>query len=188
MSDLAQETLERHEHLKHNPDDGHGKVAALVIGLLAATLAVFEMTERSSQNTYLALNIKASDDYAFYQARQNRALILNQTATMLGALPPTPDTQKTAASAAAEAKRLLEDTDHGNSAKQILARAAESAQERDHNLHKYEWYELVTSALQIAIVLASVSVVTQLPKVLYTGIAIGVVAAGLGLLVATGVV
>ena len=188
MSELATETLERHEHLKHNPDDGHGKIAALVIGVLAATLAVCEMAERSSQNNYLALNISASDEYAFYQARQNRALILNQTATLLSVAQQTPDTQKQAASAALEAKRLLEDTDHGNSAKQILARAAEATHQRDHNLHKYEWYEIVTSTLQIAIVLASVSVVTQLSKVLYTGIGIGALAAGLGILVAVGLV
>ncbi len=186
MSELATETLERHEHLKHNPDDGHGKLAALVIGVLAATLAVCEMAERSSQNSYLALNISASDEYAFYQARQNRALILNQTATLLTASTPSPETQKAADAAASEAKRLLEDTDRGNSAKQILARAAEATHERDHSLHKYEWYEIVTSALQIAIVLASVSVVTQLTKVLYLGIAIGGAAAVLGILVATG--
>ncbi len=188
MSEIAHETLERHEHLKHNPDDGHGKIAALVIGVLAATLALCEVAERSAQNSYLAQNISASNEYAFYQARQNRALVLNQTATLLNALPPTPEGQKVAAASDAEAKRLLEDSDRGNGAKQILARATDATHERDHSLHQYEWYEIVTSTLQIAIVLASVSVVTQLTKVLYVGIGIGALSAGLGILVATGLV
>ncbi len=188
MSEVA-ETLERHEHLKHNPDDGHGKRAALAIGVLAAALAVFEMAERGSQNGYLSHHISASNEYAFYQARQNRALVLNQTATVLGAIPgATADTQKTAAAAEAEAKRLVEDSDRGNGAKQILARAAAETQVRDTDLHKYEWYEIVTSALQIAIVLVSVSVVTQLGSVLLIGMGIGAAAVGLGILVAASVV
>ena len=188
MSEFATEALERHEHLKENPDDSHGKRAALVIGVLAAILAVCEMTERSSQNAYLAHHIGASNEYAFYQSRQNRALILKQTATVLEALPQTPDTQKTAAAAEAEAKRLTEDGDRGNGANQILARAAAESAARDKSLHQYEWFEIVTSALQIAIVLASVSVVTQLGAVLLIGIGIGAVATGLGLAVAAGVV
>lgn len=188
MSELAQETLERHEHLKHNPDDGHGKRAALAIGVLAATLAVCEMAERGSQNGYLSHHIGASNEYAFYQARQNRALVLGQTATLLNALPPTPETQKTAAAADTEAKRLLEDSDRGNGAKQILARATAETAERDRDLHRYEWYEIVTSALQIAIVLVSISVVTQVTNIAFVGVGIGVLAAGLGLLVATGLV
>ena len=189
MSEFAHETLERHEHLKHNPDDGHGKRAALIIGVLAAALAVCEMAERSAQNGYLSHHIGASNEYAFYQARQNRALILTQTATLLNAIPgSTAETQKVAAASDAEAKRLLEDSDRGNGSKQILARAAAETHERDHDLHRYEWYEIVTSALQIAIVLASVSVVTQLGSVLLVGLGIGGLAALLGVLVATNVV
>jgi hypothetical protein len=184
MSDIAQETLERHEHLKQHPHEPHGKRAALAIGVLAATLAICEMAERSSQNSYLAHHIGASNEYAFYQARQNRALVLNQTATILSALPsPTPETQKVAAAAEAESKRLIEDGDRGNGAKQIQARAAAETAQRDASLHRYEWFELVTSGLQIAIVLASVSVVTGLVSMLLLGGGLGIVAAAVALLV-----
>ena len=188
MSDIAQETFERHEHLQHHPDDGHARRAALVIGLLAATLAVCEMAERSSQNAYLAHHIGASDEYAFYQARQTRALLLDQTAEILSALPPTAGTQKAVADAQAASKRLTEDSDRGNGAAQIQARAAAEKAERDHVLHRYEWYEIVTSALQIAIVLASVSVVTRLTRVMYLGAGLGALAAVLALMVAAGIV
>ena len=180
MSELAKETLEHHHHLKEHPDDGHGKRAALVIGLLAATLAVCEMTERSAQTTYVAQNIGASNEYAFYQSRQNRALILTQTATIMSALPQTPDTEKTIAADRAEAARLTEDSDRGNGGKQILARASTAERAREAALHRYEWFELVTSALQIAIVLASVSVVTQLTQLIWASVAIGVLAAAVG--------
>jgi hypothetical protein len=188
MSDLAHETLERHEHLEHNPEDGNARRAALVIGLLAAVLAVCDMGERSSQNAYLAHHIGASNEYAFYQARQTRALVLSQSAVVLSALPATPESQKAAADALAESKRLTEDSPRGNGSRQIQARADAEAQAREVSLHRYEWYELVTSALQIAIVLSSVSVVTRIARLTWLGAGIGLLAGALAALVATGIV
>ena len=188
MSDLAQETLERHQHLHHNPEDTNARRAALVIGVLAAILAVCEMGERSSQNAYLAHHIGASNEYAFYQARQTRALVLSQSAALLAVLPSTPETQKAAVEATAEAKRLTDDSERGNGANQIQARAAAEQQARDISLHRYEMFELVTSVLQIAIVLASVSVVTRLAPITWVGAGIGLLAAALAGLVVAGIV
>jgi hypothetical protein len=185
--DIATDALERQ---KEEPKDDHGRRTALLIGVLAAVLALCEMAERSSQNAYLAHNIAVANDYAFYQARQSRALILNQTATILQAMAPAPGAavQKQIADAQAEAKRLTEDSERGNGLKQIQARAEEASRERDMSLHRYEWFEIVTSALQIAIVLASVSVVIQWKAVAYVGAAMGTAAAVLALLVVGGVV
>ena len=185
---MAQETFEQHEHLHHNPQDGNARRAALVIGVLAAVLAVSEMAERSSQNAYLAHHIGASNEYAFYQARQTRAMVLTQTATILDALPDTAgaDPKKAAAAARAESERLTADSDRGNGAKQIMARAEAQTQGRDAALHHYEWYEIVTSALQIAIVLASASVVTRLAWLTWLGGGLGLAAAALAALVAVG--
>jgi hypothetical protein len=186
MSELVQdtrETLERHEHLSHGAPDHHGRRIALLIGVLAAVLAVCDMSERSSQNAYLAHHVSASDEFAFYQARQTRALVLNQSAILLDALPPTPQTTKAAQTARAEATRLMEDSDRGNGQRQILARATAETKARDLALHRYEWFEIVTSALQIAIVLASVSVITRIRVIAFVGAGLGLVAAGLALLV-----
>ncbi len=188
MSDLVQETFEHHEHLEHHPDDTNARRSALLIGVLAAVLAVSEMAERSSQNAYLAHHIGASNEFAFYQARQTRALVLTQSAALMTAMPQTPELQQAAAAAQAEAHRLTDDSDRGNGAKQIQARADAEGRARDGALHRYEWYEIVTSALQIAIVLASVSVVTRLAVVSWLGAGLGVLAAGLAGLVAAGLV
>lgn len=177
MSEIAKETLEQQHHVLQHPDDKHSKYAALVIGLLAATLALCGMAERSAQIGYLAHHIGASNEFAFYQARQNRALVLTQTAEILRALPSTPETEKTAAASTAEATRLTEDSERGNGGKQIMARAAAEGVVRDQALHRYEWYEMVTSVLEIAIVLGSVSVITRLPALLLVGAGIGVLAA-----------
>lgn len=188
MSDFAHDELERQHHLAHNPDDKHGRRVALLIGVLAAVLAVSDMGERSSQNAYLAHHIGASNEYAFYQARQTRALVLNQSAATLSALSNSPEAAKAAADARAEAARLTTDSDRGNGQAQIQARATTETAARDTALHRYEWYELVTSALQIAIVLASVSVVTGIRPVAIASAVIGTVGAVTGLLVALSVI
>jgi Domain of unknown function (DUF4337) len=191
MSDLVQntrETLERHEHLAHETHDSHGRRIALLIGVLAATLAVCDMSERTAQNAYLAYHIAASDQYAFLQARETRALVLNQSATLLDALPATPQTATAAQAARTEALRLTADSDRGNGLHQIQARATAETKARDAALDRYEWFEIVTSALQIAIVLASVSVVTRIRSIAFLGGGLGLAAAGLALLVVAGVV
>jgi hypothetical protein len=191
MSELVQdtrETLERHEHLGHGAHDPHGRRIALLIGILAAILAICDMSERSAQNAYLAHHIAASDQYAFLQARETRALVLNQSATLLDALPPTPQTTKAALAARAEALRLTADSARGNGLHQIQARATAEEKARGAALIRYEWFEIVTSALQIGIVLASVSVVTRIRSIAVLGGALGVVATGLALLVVAGVV
>ena len=186
--EIATGSLERHEHLKEAPEDHHARSAALLIGILAAVLALSEMAERGAQNAYLAHHIEVSNDYAFYQGRQARALVLTQTATLLQTLSTAPSALKEAADAQAEARRLTEDSDRGNGLKQIQGRAEAESHERDAALHRYEWFEIVTSALQIAIVLASVSVVTQWRMVAYVGAGLGGAAAVLALLVVGGVV
>ena len=59
---------------------------------------------------------------------------------------------------------------------------------REAALHHYELYEYASGALQIAIVLASVSIVTRLKPLAWVGGAFGVAAGVFALLVRSGVV
>ncbi len=182
MSDieLARDNLERHEHLAHNPSDTHARLSSVLIGVLAAGLALADMAERSSQNAYLSHHIAVSDNFAFYQARQTRAQIASQTASLLELSANAADerVQKTALEARAEARRVSEDSDRGNGLRQLQAKADAAAKLRDRALERYELFELVTSGLQIAIVLASVSVVTKIRALLWVAVVLGVAAAG----------
>ena len=187
MSDieLARDNLERHEHLAHNPSDNHARLASVLIGVLAAALALADMAERSSQNAYLSHHIAVSDDFAVYQARQTRAQIVGQTADLLELSANAADerVQKALLEARAEARRVSEDSDRGNGLHQLQAKADAQAKLRDQALERYELFEFVTSGLQIAIVLASVSVVTKIRTLLWVAIAMGLAAgcyAGLG--------
>lgn len=173
-TELVQDTLERHEHMEHNPKDNHAQKMALLIGMLAAGLALSEMAEKSSQNAYLAHHVEVSDDWAFYQAKTLRANMAHNTIDIIASMPVQD---------AATAKRIKDLTDTvarmdsdpktGEGRKEMQEKAKRDTELRDHSLHRYHDMEKVVGALQIAIVLASVSVVTKIRK-------LGLFTAGLG--------
>ena len=68
--------------------------------------------------------------------------------------------------------------------KQIAERAKVEEEARNAAFHRYHEFELVVGALQIAIVLASVAVVTRIVALAVGAGIIGAVAAGFGLFIA----
>jgi hypothetical protein len=165
----ARESMERaHErHVEHG--DGSARNIAILISVLAAGLALAEMQEKGAQNAYMTSHIEVSDDYAFYQSKKLRANLYAQEAELLASLPNAADpaVQARIATAHATATRL-EDDEKGIGSKQLLAQAEAHKVLREQQFHRYELFEIVVGALQIAIVLASVSVVTRI-KALATG-------------------
>lgn len=172
--ETATDSLERHKHIQEHPENRHARRMALLIGALAAALAICEMGEKSAQNDYLAKQIQVTDTWNFYQAKAIKADIAGLGASTLGALAKQdPALAKAAAAAQQRAAKELSD-DHGGQGKvQLREQAERETVARDHQLERYHLLELAVGALQIAIVLASVSVVTEI-------VGFGLVSLGLG--------
>lgn len=174
--ETATESLERHQHLKDHPEHDHARRMALLIGILAAALAICEMGEKSAQNDYIAEQITVSDSWAFYQAKAIKAEIVGSEATLLHALAADhadPALQSAARAAVARAAKETSDPKGREGKLQLKQRALRQTAARDHQLERYHFLEIAVGALQIAIVLASVSVVTDI-------MALGFAAAGIG--------
>jgi hypothetical protein len=186
-SEVAQDNLEQAH--RHGGDHTARRIAVL-IAVLAAVLSVAEMGEKSSQNDYLTHHIQAADHWAFFQARNIRSTVQSAAATMMESLPNSADpaVHKRIEDARADAARLRDDPKGNLGSKQIaeLARAEEHG--REVAFHRYHRFESVVGAVQIAIVLASVSVVTRVLALAYGAAAIGGLAALLGLATALGLV
>ena len=186
----AQQGLEHaHEAVERHPshsDRGARRVAVL-ISALAAGLAIAEMGEKSAQNDYLAKHISTSDAWAFYQAKTLRSALFGQQAELLASLPTAaePEVAKRIAAARAEQARL-DDDEKSQGRKQLRAAAEADERARDAVGGHYHLYEIVVGALQIAIVLASVSVVTRMWLLAAAAGAIGGLAALFGIAVAAG--
>lgn len=173
--EYAKEGLHHAAHGGAQHDDGASRKIAMLVAVLAAALALCEMGEKAAQNSYLTHHIQAADDWAFYQAKTIRANLYATHAETLAALGK-PD-----AKALETASRLNDDPKGGEGRVQLMAKAKKSEAARDAAFHHYHLYEAAVGALQIAIVLASVSVITRV-----SALALGAGALGLGAAVFAG--
>jgi hypothetical protein len=173
-----------HAHALHG--DTTARRIAVLIAVLAAALALAEMGEKGAQNEYLTHHVAVADDWAFYQAKNMRATVLTVEAGILANLPnaaePGPQAE---IKRARENEARMRDEPQTDGLKQLAERATAQETARDAAFHRYHEFELVVGALQIAIVLASVAVVTRITALAMGAGAVGVIAAVYGLLVAT---
>ena len=135
----------------------------MLIAVLAAALALADMGEKGAQNAYLTHHVAVSDEWAFYQAKNARATILAVEAGILPICRTLPMRGPQAEIARAkDAEARMRDEPQADGMKQIAERAKAEEIARDEAFHRYHEFELVVGALQIAIVLASVAVVTRI--------------------------
>jgi hypothetical protein len=179
----AHETIE--EHAPHS--DPWARRVAVLVSALAAVLAMTEIGGKAAQNAYLTHHIALSNSWAFYQARNLRAVVRTSEADVLASLPNAgdPSVQARIKEAQDYAARMRDDPEGGEGMKQLAATAQRQEAERDEAQHRYHSYEYTVGALELAIVLASVSVVTRVRSLTYGAAAIGGLAAIASLCIVT---
>ncbi len=197
MSETIEHAQEGLEHAHHAAEHGGApngagfspRSIAILIASLAAALALAEMGEKSSQNAYLTHHISVSDNYAFLQARNIRADTLNTAADVIDSLPGRDEAAHTRADTLRKtASRMIDDPAAGTGRKQLLEKAKILETQRDEAFEAYHHFERSVGALQIAIVLASVSVVTRVKTLAIAATLIGTTAALYAGLIAAGVI
>jgi hypothetical protein len=182
------EELEHAEHVEHA---GHSnRRIALLIAFLALGLAFSETLGKSAQTNAITDNIRASDTWAFFQAKTIRQTTL-RTAAQAAALElavradeAKPATQKQIDDWQKTVARYESEPETNEGRKELMARAQAAEQDRDLNLAKYHQYEYASAAYQIGIVLASSAVITGIVALAYGSGALGIcglIFTGLGL-------
>ncbi len=184
MDDSLERAHETIHEAHHSNADPWARGVAVMVSVLAAALALAEMGEKASQNAYLTHHIALSDDWAFYQAKNQRSVIKETEVAVLQSLPPDPAIADRIKAAEAYAARMRDDPKGGEGMKQLAAKAREQQEARDEAFHQYHNFEYTVGALEIAIVLSSVSVVTRIRPLTFGAGAVGAVAIAFGLAVA----
>jgi hypothetical protein len=186
---------EIHETIEKAHEGEHAQYFNRRIALLIAVLALFlsfsETLGKSAQTEAIDANVKSSDTWAFFQAKDVRRTTLNTAADQTALLAT--NVADPAAKAAidkqieawrATAARYESDPKTGEGRKELAERARELEEERDLAMAKYHHYELASAAFQVGIVLASAAVITGVAALAWFGGALGVLGlalAGLGL-------
>ncbi|MCA6125436.1 DUF4337 domain-containing protein [Bradyrhizobium sp. WSM 1704] len=161
----AHESMEHAEHAQHA--GGENKKIALLIAVIALFLALSETLGKGAQTEAISKNVEASNLWAFFQAKSIRRTTV-QVAADQGklSLATAPDD---AAKAALQkqiddwqktAARYRSEPDTGEGSEQLAERAKHAEHERDEATAKYHHFELASAAFQIAIVLASATIIT----------------------------
>jgi hypothetical protein len=166
------------------------RVAAVILGVMAMLLAIASLFGEAAMKDTINFNIKASDTYAFYQAKNERQTATQLAADQLEALAAshpewTPaaraSVDKLVADYRATVARFESDPKSGEGKKELLAKARGYEEKRDHAQHKDSNYDYARALFQIAIVLSSVSIVALSRPLLWLGCGLAGLALVLGL-------
>ncbi|MES2752088.1 MAG: DUF4337 domain-containing protein [Pseudomonadota bacterium] len=164
--------------------DSFKQRAAIGIAILAMLLAITSLGGANAGKEATNNNIYASNFYAFFQAKNIRQTEIGLAADAfeLGFLKEAglDDQARAAIKAKADAYRKTvaryeSEPETGEGKKELLARAKEFEQKRDHALKQDPYFDYAEALLQIAIVLISVSIVATLPWLAFLGGAVGLV-------------
>ena len=180
--------MSEHAHLEHGQaEHGGDKRIALLIAVLALFLALVGTGAKSSQTEVILRNGEASNLWAFFQARTIRQTAVRTAAEQAEVQKAT--TTDPAARAAIEAQQKVwldtvarweSEPGTGEGRKELTQRARHLEEERDLSMAKYHFYEYSAALFEIAIVIASASIVTAVPTLALLSIVLGVGGLGMG--------
>jgi hypothetical protein len=156
-------------------DHGGNKKVALLISVLALVLAFSETLGKGAQTAAIAMNIEASNLWAFFQAKTIRQTVLRTAAEQVQASKPDDAGKKQAEKWADTAKRYQSEPETNEGRDQLAARAKAAEKKRDVSMAAYHHYELASAAVQIAIVLASASIVASIAALAWIAAGLGVI-------------
>lgn len=160
-----------HAHVDHTGD----KRIALLIAILALFLAIAETAAKSAQTDALGSNVEAANLWSSFQARTIRQSIVRTEAESAALLPGADPAavEKQAAAWRAAAVRWESEPDTGEGRRELMARARSAEAKRDKLLHAYHLFEYGSAAFQVAIVVASASIITAVPALAVGGVVLG---------------
>ncbi len=159
------------------------KLIGVYIGLLAVVLAICSMGAGNATQDAMQTNIEASNTWAFFQAKNARRQALrlhaDNFAVMLAASPAMPDDVKTTIKAKIEDyreqdKKLTSDSEKKEGLDELWAKAKSLEAARDVAMQRGPYFDYGQALLQIAIVLASIAIISGGNALLYVSFIVGI--------------
>ena len=168
--------VELHEgHGEHGSDPLTLRVS-VTIAILAVLVAAITLLGHRTTTEELLLQAQATDQWAYYQAKNIRAHEMQGYADLLAVLAPQ-DKEK---AAEAREKYLKEVERYGNDKDEIGDKARELEKERDVMSRRGDRFDGGEVLLEIALVVCSITLLTKRTVFWYSGIFLGL----LGVIVA----
>lgn len=152
-------------------DKGHrDRLIAVYIGILAVILAISGVGGGNATKDATARNIEAANTWSFFQAKNIRRhqlrLQISEFEVLLASQPALPDAARTMiegkiAELRKDEAHLASEPETGEGTKELVIKGRELEKQRDVAMAKDPYFDYGQALLQIAIVLASVSIITR---------------------------
>ena len=168
--------------------EGGDKRTALVIAVLALFLAIVETGGKSAQTHAITLNVESANLWSFFQARTIRQTT-NSAAIAAADIQKLTATDDTVRAAIDTQQKAWRDQSAGwesngkDGRKELTANARHAEEQRDHYMAQYHFYEYAAALLQVAIVIASATIITSASWLLFVSLALaagGLALSGIG--------
>jgi hypothetical protein len=165
-------------------EDNFKRRAAIAIAFFAMLLAITGLGGNNATKEALNENILASNDFNFFQAKNQRQtsyiLAANELEIALNSNASLPDEAKAAVSKRIEdyrktIARYESEPETGEGKKELLTRARDHQTKRDHALRQDPYFDYAEALLQIAIVLISVAIVAEQVWLSFVGGGLGAI-------------
>jgi len=167
----------------HGHVDPSNKKVALVIAVLALFLAISETLSKAYQTEVITKQVETSNLWAFFQAKSIRKTTTD-VALQSAQISPNAEDPKVAEQIkkwAAASKRYDTEPDTGEGRKELAERAKKAQALGELANHKYHNLEISSGMLQVAIVLASSAIITNVMMLAWLAGGLGIVAVGFGI-------
>jgi len=167
----------------HGHVDPSNKKVALVIAVLALFLAISETLSKAYQTEVITKQVEESNLWAFFQAKSIRKTTTDvalQSAQM-SQQAEDPKVAEQMKKWAAASKRYDTEPETGEGRKELAERAKKAQALGELANHKYHNLEISSGVLQVAIVLASSAIITNVMMLAWLAGGLGIVAVGFGI-------
>ena len=162
MADELSELRENAEHGRENPSLVH---VSVTMAILAVCVAIVSLMGHLSHTEELMMQNRATDQWAYYQAKNIRLHEMEAVADMVGTLAPQ-DKEK----AAAVREKYLKEVERYKSDKETINdKAKEVEAERDLVSRRADSFDGGEALLEVGLVICSVTLLTKRRYFWYTG-------------------
>ncbi len=182
------EATELHESIQEASEKKGAKWVGVYIALLAVMLAICSMGGSNAMKDMINSNVQVTNTWAFFQARNIRQtefrLAADKLEFDLAANPAMPEAARKLAEAKIKsyrdtANRYESDPKENDGKKELMAQARKLEDDRAKAQRKDPYFDFAEALLQIAIVLASVMIITGARILLIASMALALIGAGL---------
>jgi hypothetical protein len=166
----AEEEHHGHEHGKTSQSN-EMTVSAVTAEVLAVLAAIGSLLSGHAVNQAILDQTKATDQWAFYQAKSTKSHVYQVGGEIIKALTSTTSAGEPQGTAL---RHFQEETDRYDREKEEIKKEAEHLEaESHHEFHKHHQFALGIACFQVGIVLASVSILVRIRAIYYLSLVAG---------------